>query len=407
MNTSAIREETKQRLRKAAPCILLVGIPCYNSESTITYIIETIGKGLKKYFNDYKSLILIADGGSLDDTREKANLAKIPNGIKKIVSIYRGIPGKGTALRAVFEAAKILQSKALCVFDSDLRSITPEWIRLFFSPILKDEYDFCAPAYTRAKYDGTITNHLVYPLTRTLYGLKIRQPIGGDFGVSGKLSKFYTSQNVWGEFVAKFGIDVWMTTSAIAEGFKICQVNPGVKIHDPKDPAASLGPMFMQVIYTLFSLMGKYKENWRVIQGSKKVKTYDPRALVPPEPVDVSFESLKLELRDGFSHFGTLWKEIISEEAFKELGSVLKGRTENLSPELWAKIVYDFAFIFNLWERNRHKLVDILTPLYFGRIASFILETKDMTNSEAEAVIEHQAVVFENLKSYLVKRWFK
>ena len=50
-------------------------------------------------------------------------------------------------------------------------------------PILKGGYDFVALLYARYKYDGTITNTVTYPLTRALYGHRIRQPIG-DFGAA-------------------------------------------------------------------------------------------------------------------------------------------------------------------------------------------------------------------------------
>ena len=62
-----------------------------------------------------------------------------------------------------------------------------EWIELLAGPVLKGGYDYVAPLYARYKYDGTITNSIVYPLTRALYGQRIRQPIGGDFGFSGSL----------------------------------------------------------------------------------------------------------------------------------------------------------------------------------------------------------------------------
>src|SRR5439155_184091 len=79
----------------------------------------------------------------------------------------------------------------------DLRSIAPEWIELLAGPILKGGYDFVAPLYARHKHDGTITNTVTYPLTRALYGLRIRQPIGGDFGVSGDLVRHYLKAADW------------------------------------------------------------------------------------------------------------------------------------------------------------------------------------------------------------------
>ena len=45
------------------------------------------------------------------------------------------------------------------------------------------------------------------------------------------------------------------------------------------------------------------------------------------------------------------------------------------------------------------------TPLYFARIAGFVNKTKDMTNEEAERVVEDHAETFENNKDYLLRKW--
>jgi hypothetical protein len=50
-------------------------------------------------------------------------------------------------------------------------------------------------------------------------------------------------------------------------------------------------------------------------------------------------------------------------------------------------------------------MIDLMTPLYFARVASFVNRTLDMSNIEAEKVVEQQAEVFENMKDYLIKRW--
>src|SRR5882757_9102712 len=87
------------------------------------------------------------------------------------------------------------------------RSNIPEWIELHAGPILKGGYDFVAPLYARYKYDGTITNTVTYPLTRALYGNRIRQSIGGDFGVSGDLVRHFLELDDWTDDISKFGID--------------------------------------------------------------------------------------------------------------------------------------------------------------------------------------------------------
>ena len=137
-------------------------------------------------------------------------------------------------------------------------------------PVL-DGYDFVAPYYRRYKLDGTITNTIAYNLTRALYGVKIRQPIGGDFGISLHLVRHYLEQEVWETDVAKFGIDIYMTTAAIVHGFKICQTRLGLKVHGHKDPSADLGPMFRQVVGTIFALMETFEEFWKDVKASHKI----------------------------------------------------------------------------------------------------------------------------------------
>ena len=51
--------------------------------------------------------------------------------------------------------------------------------------------------------------------------------------------------------------------------------------------------------------------------------------------------------------------------------------------------------------------MDIMRPLYYARVASFINRTRDMTTQQAEEIIEQQAQTFETLKPYLLETWEK
>ncbi len=405
---TSLRDDTRKNLEKIGDVDIIVGIPCYGNEKTIRNVIENVGEGLKKYYKGEKSLIFISDGGSLDDTREEAEAAAVPSSIDKIVTIYRGVAGKGSAFRCVFEAASLLGVKGCAVFDSDLISITPEWVKRLLEPVLKDNFEYVTPGYKRDKNDGTITNNIVYPMTRMLYGLNIRQPIGGDFGFSGKLAKtFKEEEDVWNTDIAKFGIDIWMTTTAIVRGKKICKSDMGAKIHEPKEPGANLRLMFIQVVWTLFTQMIKYEDKWLKISKTKKVKTYNIDEGIPPEPVEVSSEPLLKELEDGFKHFGRLWEEITSNGTFKDLKRCVKSSKIHLPANVWTRVIYDFASVFRRWERNRHKLVNLLIPLYLGRVGTFIGEVEELSNEEAEEKVVEQAKIFEEMKDYLIKRWLR
>ena len=47
----------------------------------------------------------------------------------------------------------------------------------------------------------------------------------------------------------------------------------------------------------------------------------------------------------------------------------------------------------------------MMTPLYFARVASFVRQSWEMSSQEAEALVEEQAVKFEEQKEYLIKVW--
>jgi len=264
-----------------------------------------------------------------------------------------------------------------------------------------------APVYIRHKSDGTITNTIVYNLTRTLFGKRIRQPIGGDFAISRDLAKFYTEQDVWETDVARFGIDIWMTVSAITQGFRICQSNLGAKIHDAKDPGEHLGPMFRQVLSALFTLMERHESFWKRIQGSEPVDTFGYEGYAEPEPVNVDLEGMIERFKTGYQQFSSLWKDILSQRCFEQIKKITEmGSADFYFPtSVWGQILYELAATFHSWTRNRNKLLDLMTPLYFARVASFVRQSWEMSSLEAEALVEEQAVRFEEHKDYLIKVW--
>ena len=402
---TALREYVLQRIAEIGGADLLIGIPAYNSEETIVGVMSAAYAGLERHYGGARSVLFVSDGGSLDYTRELAQKTKSPK-VPKIVAIYRGLSGKGTALRAVFQAAERLGVRGCAVFDSDLRRRTPEWVAALLDPVLDHDYDFVSPFYVRHKYDATITNHIAYAMTRALYGKRVRQPIGGDFAFSRRLIEFFTHADVWDSDVAKFGVDIWATTVALNEGFKVCEAHLGAKIHDPKDPVAHLGPMFRQVVGTLFGMMPRYEAVWRSVHGSEPIPLMGTRKLVQPPPVSPSLERLQGNFLAGYEHFSPLWREILSAESFDRLSRIatLRHPEAGFDAKMWARIVYDFAYSYLRWSRDRYKLVEIMTPIYYGRVASFIIETSAMTTDEADMVVERQAEVFEAEKSYLLER---
>jgi len=241
---------------------IVVGVPSYNEADSIAIPVDAANRGLLEYYPNKSSVIINVDNHSPDGTKEA--FFNTPTRVPKIyVSTPKGVEGKGRNIHNLFEVAAELRAQAILMIDADLTSITPSWIEHLSEPLF-DDYDFVVPIYVRHKYDGTITKSIAYPLLRGLYGLRVRQPIGGDFGISGKLARCFLVEKTWSEDVSNFGIDIWMTIIAIGRHFNVCQTFMGSpKAHRPKDPANDLGPMFSQVVSTIFQLMIDFEYLWK------------------------------------------------------------------------------------------------------------------------------------------------
>ena len=302
-----------------------------------------------------------------------------------------------------------LGAKAVVVVDADLESITPEWIRRLGEPLYSG-FSYVAPLYIRHKYDGTITNGIAYPMTRALYGRRVRQPIGGDFGFSGELAKVYTEGKGWSEAIAYFGIDIWMTTLAISQKVQLTQAFLGrPKIHRTKDPGSHLGPMFREVVGTIFSLMMHFDSFWTKIKYSRPTAIYGfglGETEMPPE-VAVDTENLMTKFQEGFKENSPIWEKVLVEDVYRKLLEIrdMKEKEFAFPTDLWARVLFDMAVAYRDAIMDRDMMMDSLIPLYFGRTLSFVKKTKRMSIKQAEEAIEEDCITFEMTKPYLLKRW--
>lgn len=411
------RSEIKEKIAALGEVDILVGIPSYNSAKTIVHVVRAVEAGLSKYFPHCKSLLVNSDGGSSDGTMEAVRDTTVDlesilvnrkaDQFRKFVTPYNGIPGKGSAFRTIFEIARTLNVKACAVVDSDLRSITPEWIELLVKPVLEDHYDYVSPYYMRHKYDGTITNSIVYPLTRALYGKQIRQPIGGDFGFSGELASFYLTKDVWETDVARFGIDIWMTTTAVANGFKICQAFLGAKIHDAKDPGSDLSAMLHQVVSSVFNLMEEYAGIWRDIARSEPVKTFGFVYSVGLEPIHVNLENMIEKFRIGVRDLDVLYQSFLPDDILCTLHRLAEAPKEQFAfPDRdWVWLIFHLALACHRRVMNTEHIIKSLTPLYLGKVASFVIETWNSSAEEVEGRLEELCLTFEREKPALINIW--
>jgi len=87
-------------------------------------------------------------------------------------------------------------------------------------------------------------------------------------------------------------------------------------------------------------------------------------------------------------------------------GIARHGDDDMLFPDdLWVRVVYEFAGSFHHSVINRDHLLQALTPLYLGRIHSFLSEDHNSPVTAAHERMKRLYEQYESLKSYLTERW--
>jgi glycosyltransferase involved in cell wall biosynthesis len=412
LNKPDLNEELGEMLNKAVlekieaikPVDLVVGISTRNVDTTIVHVMNVASTGLLESFFDYNGVVVVSDGFSTDRTIELAELFELPRKVSKIVTEEMGELGKGSAIKTIFEIAKRVEADTVILLDGDLLSVRPEWIEDLGQPPIYGYADLVVPYYVRDKYDGLITNNLAFPLTRALYGVNLRQPIGGDYGVSSEFSNRLLEHPL---FPAHFGIDIFMTTTAAAEGLGIQEVLLGLKLHESTtkyiDPGTHLAPMFREVVGTMLELMMYYEKVWKDDYVYKKVRRVQAKYHgQKPTPVRVDIDKVHKIFEAGYRDVENGISAYIAPDVVNELARAAKAEPVTIAPELWAKIVYNLAAAYKHYEEKRTRILDALRILWLGRFVSYVNDTRDMEPREAEREIEKQAEIFERERDYLI-----
>lgn len=395
---------------------VVVGIPSFNNAHSIGHVAATSVRGVARAFPGARALVLNSDGGSGDGTPAEFTGAAIaardelgPDAgatIRVSSFPYRGPSGKGSAFRDIFDVAARVGAAAVVVLDADLRSVTPEWIARLATPVESGAYDFVAPLYRRHKFDGTITNSIIFPMTAALYGGNVRQPIGGDFGVGAPLLRAYLDADVWASDVARFGIDIWMTTTALAGNFRVAQAHLGAKVHDPKDPGHHLAKMLVEVVGTAFGLLEQFESVWTNGVPSAASPIIGEPVETPHDAVNVDVGRMLEQFRFGVETLRPIYELAMPGAILDHVEAVAtsKGK-DGVDDVLWTRIVYAFATAFHRHVIPRDQLLSSLTPLYLGRVASFIVANQERSDDEAEEQTQQLARTFRSMRSDFVAAW--
>jgi glucosylglycerate synthase len=402
---------------RAASADIVLGVLSYNDAETVGEVIRAARHGLSR-FSGQRAFIVNADGGSRDGTLEAARaaagdpdlflqIAYPVYPVHRMTPEYPGVPGKGNAVRAVFEVAGTLGARACAIVPSGVRGITPEWMDALVRPVLEGESDYVSPVHQRHKYEATVLSGIIYPLVRALYGKRIREPIGGNYAFSPKMMKHYlTESQADGEAVGT-GNDLWITIQAIMNGFRLAEARLGPRILTPREPPPELSSILELVLGALFQEVGRTAAIWQRTRGSTSVPLFGAeftgtvdQPVVDPAPLIESF-------RLGYQNLHEIWKTVLPPATLVELKRLASRGPDGfrMADAMWARLVYDFVLAHRMRVMDRAHLLRALTPLYLGWLASYVLQVQEAGPEAADQRIESLCIAYETQKSYLISRW--
>ncbi len=414
---SILSDEFLRQLINVGEVDLLVGLPTHNNAKTIGAIVATIQAGLLSVFPRERAAIINADGGSQDGTPELVLSAAIDDvrrgsrvpalrTLHVISTQYASSPTRGTALQSILAAGELLRAKACVVVSPESTQVQTDWLAKLLRPVYAGEFDFVLPTYRRHRFDGILLTNLLYPMTRALYGLRIREPYAFDFAFSGSLGSQFLAQNAWQDETARAGSETYFTLNAIAGHARICQSFLGTREHVERR-SSDLIPALRQTVGALFSSLGPQAALWRANSGSQPIPTIGPDREFTLEPLRVNRKRLREMFSTGVVELESVFQTILSASTLEELRRIDRlEETEFRYPaELWVKTIYEFAAAYQKSVINRDHILQALAPLFRGRAFTFLVENRNGSADTVEDNIEALCLEFERGKPYLLELW--
>jgi glucosylglycerate synthase len=415
--SSILTDDFIRQLINVGEVDVLVGLPTHNNASTIGPVVSAIQVGLLRAFPRERAAIINVDGGSrdgtpdlvtgasIDDIRHASNLYALRT-LHSISTQYSTAPSSGIALRTILSAAELLRAKACAVISPESTNIEPDWIARLLQPIYHDNCDLVTPVYRRQKFEGLLVRNLIYPMTRAIYGWRLREPYPSEFGFSGGLGSQFLAQNAWSHEVGQTGVEINLAITAMAGDYRLQQSFLGMKVHADRS-STDLVPALRQTVGTLFWSLENHFSAWSVRSASQPVPTQGAESEVTLEPVRVNRKRLYEMFRSSISDLDPVFRSILSPATLAELQRIATlDETQFQYPtELWVKTVYEFAASYHRSVISRDHIIQALAPLYRGRIFTFLVENRTGSAADIENNVELLCLEFERLKPYLLELW--
>ncbi|HVT99703.1 MAG TPA: hypothetical protein VHE33_19540 [Acidobacteriaceae bacterium] len=400
-----LTEETKQQVERIGSADVVVGIAGAVSPEELVPRAERILQEMGSAVSSLR-FVFAWPGRMPENSRpasaENAPLTLLPFPPPPPAEFWAGVSANQ---RAVLGLAASLNARVCIVLGSDLAALDARAIQLLAYGILERQCGLVMPIYPTAKYDGLINSGVLAPLSRALYGRRVRFPLVFDFAVSGALCASLSRDTP-----AERGGNglLWPVTVASTQHAQLAVGQVHIDVHHkPATAGLELSAVLGQLAGSLFQEMDLCASHWQRVRGSLPTPIWGSGGEDLPDGQPVDPQPMLDTFQLGSRNLDEVWRLILPPNSLLELR-----RLARLAPDqfqmpdaLWASIVYDFGLAWRLRTISRGHLLGALTPIYLGWAASYVREVSSLNHAAAEQRLEQLARVWEEKKPYLLSRW--
>lgn len=410
---SALPDALLRQLIAVGQVDILVGLPTLNNAATVGDVVRAVHLCFTRDFPRLRTVMINSDGGSTDGTPELIRSASFAESdrvltshslrtLHRVVAPYHGLPGKHTALRTVFAAGELTQAKVIVVVDPLGPTTSPERVTELVTPVARAEVEFLAPCHRRHPRDGVLVTQLVRPLVRALYGVALDEPLGAEFSCSGRFASHCLEQNIWDQDVARFAIDLWVRTEAVAQAFTVGQI---------RRPAATvagahtrLREAVQQVVMALIESLRAHAPFWSRTNGVAELRSWGTDPTDVPDTPAWDYQDLAAQARHDIGEISPLLERVLEADLLARIIDETANPEPHSDDELWVRTVYALVAAARRGSPGIDQLAGMFVPLYLWRAAAFMRQASVDADRTTEG-LESLCQTFQRLKPSLVERW--
>ena len=410
---SALPDSLLRQLIAVGQVDVLVGLPTLNNAATIVDVVRAVHVSFTRDFPRLRTVLINSDGGSTDGTPDlirtttftEADRVQTSHPLRtlhRVLVPYHGLPGKHTALRTIFAASELTQAKVLVVIDPGGPATTAERVTELITPIARSDVEFLAPRYRRHPREGVLITQLVRPLVRAVYSIGLDEPLGAEFGCSGRFASHCLEQDIWNRESARFAIDLWLRTEAAAERFPMGQIwRPAM----PASSRATLRDVVHQVVVSVVESLRAHESYWLKANAIAELRTWGVDPVVTPDVAQWDYQVLADQARRDITEIKPLLEDVLDPGLFVRVMDNAFGTTAPLDDELWVRTVYGFATAIQHGRAAIDHLADMFAPLYMWRAAAFMAGTALEPPATVQGRLDALCETFQRAKPALVASW--